>query len=71
MSKLAYVLDQVSVGAKIRVMQDSYGQEKVALTPRWSIFTRKIALEREELSQVKAALSKRNQGDKPATTVKF
>lgn len=62
MSKLQFVLGRIEAGASIRILQDVYGQEKIVVRGAWLPIKRRISLRRDEMREVKAALSARARG---------
>ena len=70
MSNLQFVLGRIESGAKIRILQDVYGQEKVEVRRTWLPLSKRVSLRREEMLQVKAALSARAKTSRHAEAVR-
>ena len=60
MSKLDFVLGRVEAGAKVKIVQDRYGQEKILLRLPWVFLKTKLKLSREDTALVKDALRRRH-----------
>lgn len=61
MSNVEKILARVNAGAKLRILMDHYGQERVQLEAKWLPIRRSFELTREELRELKRALWKRGQ----------
>ena len=71
MSDLEGILRKIEGGAKIRIIQDRYGQEHIEMKGAWLPFKTRIELSREEIAKVKQALGLRARKDRPTVPVKF
>lgn len=71
MHDLDSLLRKIQSGAKVRIVQDRYGQEHLELKRDWLPLTKRIELSREDLSKVKNALSARRRTNRQTATVTF
>lgn len=71
MSELDTVLKRIEKGAKVRIIQDRYGQERIELKGSWLPFKTRVELSREEMAKVKQALGLRSRKDKHVVPVKI
>ena len=71
MHDLASVLQKIQAGARVRIVQDRYGQERIEIRRAWLPLTTRIDLPREDLSKVKDALGARSRKHRQAATVSF
>jgi hypothetical protein len=70
-SNLQFVLGRIESGARIRILQDVYGREKVVVRRAWLPLHTRVSLRREEMTQVKAALSARANVSRQMETVRI
>ena len=71
MSKFELVMRRVHAGAKVRIVQDRYGQKKVEVSRSWLPIRQMVGLKRDELSLVEVALNSRTRREKQQTPVKI
>ena len=69
-SKFQMVMRRLDAGAKVRIVQDRYGQKKVELTRSWLPIRSFVDLERNEISLVEVALSSRGRRAKQQPPIK-
>ena len=67
MGSVEQILSKIEAGVKVRIVQDHYGQEKVEVPRGWILFRRQYNVSRDEMTQVKAALSNRSRGGSART----
>ena len=65
MSKFNSVMRRVHAGAKVRIVQDRYGQKKVEVYRSWLPIRTVVGLKRDEVSLVEVALSARRREKEP------
>lgn len=69
MSDLDSVLQKIQAGARVRIVQDRYGQERIELKRAWLPLKTRIDLPREDLLKVKDALGARGRKNRQTATV--
>jgi hypothetical protein len=65
------LLRKIKSGARVRIVQDRYGQERIELRRDWLPLTKRIELSRDDLSKIKDALSARGRTNRQTATVTF
>lgn len=60
MYDLDVILAKIQSGAKVRIVQDRYGQERLEIRRSWFPVPARIELSRADMAQVKAALGARS-----------
>ena len=58
MSELSYVVRRLQAGASVRILQDGYGQEVVEVRRKWLPMTRRLKLQRDDMSQLKLKIGR-------------
>lgn len=71
MHDLNSILARIHSGAKVRIVQDSYGQERVEIRRSWFPIPARVELSRDEMTKVKAALGARSRKNRHAVPVTF
>ncbi len=69
MSKLNLVMKRLHSGAKLRILQDRYGQKKVEMKGTWLPIRRCYDLTRDEVAIVEVAMTARSTQSLRARTV--
>ena len=71
MSEMKCILSRIESGAKIRIVQDFYGQEFIEIPGRWLPFGRRVKVRREELTMIKDALGRRRRTAKKSVSARL
>lgn len=71
MMEIDDVLTGIERGAKIRLVHDRYGREKIMMRLGWLPIWRQCQLSREDREKVRTVLRSANRGAAPSSVVKI
>ena len=71
MPEMKRILSRIESGAKIRIVQDFYGQEFIEIPGRWLPFGRRVKVRHEELTMIKDALGQRRRTARKSATARL
>ena len=69
MANVDAIVARIEAGAKVRIVQDNYGQEKVEVPTGWFVFKRHYKVSRDEIARIKLALAARPRTDRRSQQV--